>query len=190
MLKAKVLPPPKRLPVAVALLALLFLGCSVREQQKDGEKKVEIQTPVANLKINTGAGAQDTGLPVYPGARRKPGDEGDRHAANLSLSGAGFGLKLAVVEYESDDAPGKILAFYKDKMKSYGDVLECHDSDYVDVGHESDSGKLTCGKDHGDAVELKVGTHDRQRIVAVKARGSSSEFARGYGQTHGKDNMM
>jgi hypothetical protein len=195
MLRAKVLPRPKRLPAVVALLALFLLGCSVREEHKDGEKKVEIRTPVADLKINTDAGAQDTGLPVYPGARTKPGDKDNQHSANFSLYGASFGVRLVVVEYESDDAPEKILTFYKDKMKSYGDVLECRDSDYVsmsEAGDDHDSGKLTCGKHghRGNAVELKVGTPHRQRIMAVKARGSGSEFALVYLETRGKDNMM
>jgi hypothetical protein len=194
MLPAEVLPRPKRLSAVVALLALFLLGCSVREEHKDGEKKVEIRTPVANLKINTDASPEDTGLPLYPGARRKPGDGNDKHAANLSLYGASFGFRLAVVEYESDDAPEKILAFYKDKMKSYGDVLECRNSGYISMSEagDDDADKLTCGKreHHGDAVELKVGSPSRQRIMAVKPRGSGSEFALVYLQTRGKDNMM
>ena len=35
-------------------------------------------------------------------------------------------MKLMVANYESDDAPAKIVDFYRDKLKKYGKVLECH----------------------------------------------------------------
>ncbi len=183
MLAINHLPLP-RLPLAgfaIVLLAALA-ACSVHEDRKNGEKKVDIKTPFANLKVNTDAGPADTGLPAYPGARRKPGDEHNSHAANVDLSGFGFGLKVSVVEFESDDPVDKVLAFYKDKLKTYGNVLECPDTDYVDIfdhDRDKDSDQLTCGKrkHRGGAVELKVGTPEKQRVVAVKQRGSGSEFA-------------
>ena len=41
--------------------------------------------------------------------------------------------------------------------------------------------------DHGDRVELKVGTRDNQHIVAVGPDGKGSSFSLVYVRTHGKD---
>lgn len=194
MLSTDRLPHPRFLLAGLAILALLTVaGCTIHEDKKEGEKKVDIKTPFANLKVDTEVSATDTGLPAYPGARRKPGDEHDRHAANVNLSGFGFGLKLFVIEFESDDPPEKVLAFYKDKMKAFGNVLECRDTSYVSLEDpDKESEQLTCGKSehHGEAVELKVGIPAKQRIVAVKPRGSGSDFALVYLQTRGKGDMM
>ena len=46
--------------------------------------------------------------------------------ANLSILTEAFGIKLVVAKYDSDDAPAKIIDFYRDKLKKYGKVLECH----------------------------------------------------------------
>lgn len=186
---------PHRNELLLAVLAgfalLWVTGCSVHESREGGEKKVDIQTPFASLNVNTDANANDTGLPVYPGARRKPGNESDRHAANVNIATGVFGLKLAVVQFESDDAPEKVLAFYRDKMKVFGgSFLECRDS-YVDIDPNEHPDELRCGKghDHG-AVELKAGTKERQHVVAVKPRGGGSEFALVYVQTHGKEGSL
>ena len=39
---------------------------------------------------------------------------------------------MVALEYESDDAPAKLVAYYKDQLKKYGKVLECHTS-HMDV---------------------------------------------------------
>ena len=57
-----------------------------------------------------------------------------------SLLTEAFGMKLVVAKYESDDAPAKIVDFYRDKLKKYGKVLECHSQKHggdVDV-HDDD----------------------------------------------------
>ena len=88
--------------------------------------KVDIQTPLANLKVNTDEkSATDNGIPVYPGAHLRPAENGDNHAANVNIGAMGFGLKVVAAEYETDDSPEKVKAFYQDKMKTFGDVLVC-----------------------------------------------------------------
>jgi hypothetical protein len=181
------------LAVATAASVLLFGGCTVREQRGEkGEKKVEVQTPFANIKVNTDAKAEDTGLPVYPGARVKPGSGDDHHSANVNISAGMFALKVAVVKYESDDAPDKIVGFYRDKLKKFpGTFVECDQTSWVTTRGDRDSDELTCDKGrHGDAIELKAGTPDRQHIVAVKPNGSGSEFALVYVQKHGKEGEL
>ncbi len=181
--------------LSLALAMLLLAGCTVHESgsKEAGNEKVDIKTPFGSLKVDTQADVADTGLPVFPGAVRKPKGDHDNDSANVNISSDIFGVKVAVVQFQTDQPPQKVLDFYKDKLKSYGNILECRDSEYVSITHDrskSTDDALTCGKDHGDAVELKVGTKERQRIVAVKPSGPGSEFSLVYVETRGKEGTL
>lgn len=176
-----------------SLATLLWPACSVNVQkEKNGEdKKVDIQTPVGGIHVSQDPDPTDVGVAIYPGAHLKLKDSsGDDKSANVNLSGFGFGLKVIALEYESDDPPDKLVAFYKDQLKRYGDVLVCHTSGF-DVSADVDtsdhgSHTLTCGSSSGDNLELKVGTKENQHIVAVKSEGKGSDFSLVYIRTHGK----
>src|ERR1700683_4102476 len=168
--------------VAASLAALLLLpACSVNvKKEANGEdKQVDINTPVGGVHVGKQADISDIGLTVYPGARLKEKDsDGSDKSANVNISGFGYGIRVVAVEYESDDAPAKVLSFYKDQLKKYGNVLECHTSHLnLDMktkshGSGSDSSELTCEGEHGSNVELKVGRQDDQHIVAVGPQGA------------------
>ena len=175
------------------LSVLLLPGCSVNvKKEKNGEdKQVDISTPVGGIHVSKGADAGDVGIAVYPGARLKQenSDGGDK-SANVNISGFGFGLKVVALEYQSDDAPEKLVAYYKDQLKKYGTVLECHTSHFnLNPGRGSDhhSDELTCEGDRGNNVELKVGNKENQHIVAVEPDGKGSSFSLVYVRTHGKE---
>lgn len=185
--------------MAAAFALMLLAGCSIHEQKSadNKDKKVEIKTPFGELKVNNQVDVKDTGLPVYPGARQVPGDEHDSKSANVNIAIGDFALKVVAVKFESDDAPDKVLAFYRDKVKSYGasgKYIECQGLDIEVSGggfssHDDENAKeLTCGKHegHGDSTELKAGTPDRQHIVSVKPKGTGSEFALVYVNKRGK----
>ena len=179
--------------IAVVVLAVgILAGCSIHEQKSadNKDKKVEIKTPFGQLKVNTGdVDVKETGLPAYPGARRVPNEEHDSNAANVNISAGSFGLKVVAIKFDSDDSPDKVLSFYRDKVKAYGGkFLECQGMSIdVHAGDDNDEKELTCDHHggHGDAVELKAGTPDRQHIVSVKPHGSGSEFALVYVNKHG-----
>jgi hypothetical protein len=104
-------------------------------------------------------------------------------------------MKLVVANYVSDDAPAKIIDFYRDKLKKYGKVLECHsqkhggDVEVHDDGKDpKDSKELKCDENSGPVTELKVGTEDNQHLVAIEPRDASkgSSFALVYVHTRGK----
>jgi hypothetical protein len=178
---------------AVVALALLA-GCSIKEgRTESGEKKVDIQTPFASLKVNTEVDPKDTGLPVYPGAQRVAGSDSDKHAANVNISSSEFGLKVVAIKFQSNDPPQKVVDFYRDKMKVFGGkFVECpNQRGFVRYSGSDDEHELSCSKDgSGDSVELKAGTPERQHIVAVKPSGSGSEFALVYVQKHGKEGAL
>jgi hypothetical protein len=191
---------PKTLNVRTrALIALAFafwltvLACSVNvKKDKSGEdKNVDIQTPLGGIHVDKGADARDTGIPVYPGARIKQKDSsGDDKSANVNLSGFGYGLRVIAVEYESDDSPAKVITYYKDQLKKFGEVLECHTHDrHVAMTHKSGSHELSCDSNGGKTVELKVGTDENQHIVSITPEDKGSSFALVYVRMHGKDTI-
>ena len=174
-------------------LALLICLTSVVAQDSGNDDKSVDMHFAGDLHLGSDASARDIGLPVYPGARVKH-DEKDKNdnTANLSILTSAFGMKLVVMNFVSDDSPEKVLAFYRDKLKKYGKVLECRDSGssegpHVQV-HENDK-ELHCeGDGKGDNIELKVGTEDNQHTVAVEPNksGKGTTFALVYVHTRGK----
>ncbi len=179
--------------VVLAIAMLLASACSinVKKQQNGDDKQVDINTPVGGIHVSKGADVADVGLPVYPGARLKQNDsDGNDKSANVNISSFGFGLKVVALEYRSDDSPEKLVAYYKDQLQKYGNVLECHTSHFdvnPDVkGSDHESHELTCEGSSGNNIELKVGTKENQHIVAVEPDGKGSSFSLVYVRTHGK----
>ncbi len=177
-----------------AAAVVLLAACSVNvKKEKSGEDKdVDIRTPLGGIHVSKGANPEDVGIPVYPGAHLKQKDtDGSDKSANVNISGFGFGLKVVALEYESNDSPEKIVTYYKDQLKKYGNVLVCHTT-HLNVnpdvrGEDRGSHELTCEGSSGSNVELKVGTKENQHIVAVEPQGSGSNFSLVYVRTHGKD---
>jgi hypothetical protein len=194
----KRLNPNSRLALALVFGVLLALpGCNV-DVKKDREGKdnnVDIETPVGGLHVTKDADVRDTGLPVYPGARRKEkGDDNDPNSAHINISTSLFGIKVVALEYLSDDPPEKLVAYYKDQLKKYGNVLECHTNErhpgtnMSGTDTSGDSKKLKCDDDqNGKTVELKVGNEQNQHIVSIKPGddGKGSDFGLVYIQMRG-----
>lgn len=173
--------------------ALMLSACSInaRKGENGEDKKVDISTPIGGIHVSKEADPGDVGLPLYPGAHLKQKDSGDDQSANVNISGFGFGIKVVALEYESDDAPDKIIKFYQEPLKKYGAILVCHTSGFdvntdMKTGNEK-SHELTCESSNGNNTELKVGTKENQHIVAVKPEGKGTDFSLVYVRTHGKD---
>jgi hypothetical protein len=180
-----------------ALVLAVIASLPVIAQDSDShDKNLDIRSSVGDLHVGKDADARKTGLPLYPGARLESDTEkGDQ--ANLSLLTDAFGLKLVVAKYQSDDAPDKITDFYRNKLKKYGKVIECHTQKHggdIDIDNDDKDDKdaktkeLKCDDNSGPVTELKVGTEDNQHIVAVEPRdgGKGSTFALVYVHTRGK----
>lgn len=180
--------------VAVLLLAIASLlvgACSVQVSDKEKDKqKVDIQTPIANVKVDTSTQATDNGIPVYPGATPRAADkDGDNHRANVNIGGFGFGVKVIAAEFETPASPETVKTFYEDKLKKFGDVLVCqgHSSDGDVSAHSDNDDKLNCKGTHGSGWELKVGTQHNQHIVAIEPHDSGTRFGTVLVQIHGKE---
>jgi hypothetical protein len=185
----------RHLTLALALTAALTLPVAAQDSDQQN-KNLDIRSSIGDLHVGSDADARKAGLPLYPGARLKSEDENkNKDQANLSVLTEAFGIKLVVAQYVSDDAPAKVVDFYRDKLKKYGKVLECHspkhggDVELQDQGNDSkDSKELKCDENSGPVTELKVGTEDNQHLVTIEPReaGKGSTFALVYVHTHGK----
>ena len=177
-----------------ALLLLAVCSVNVKKEANGEDKQVDVKSLLGDVHVSQQANVADVGLAVYPGARLKEKDsDGTDKSANVNVSGFGFGIKVIALEYESDDNPAKVLSFYRDQLKKYGMVLECHTSkgnwnvNMGSHGSKKGSNELTCEGSGGNDIELKVGKQDDQHIVAVEPEGRGSSFSLVYVRTHGKD---
>jgi hypothetical protein len=153
--------------------AVLLAACDVSVKNGEGDKtnQVDIRTPVGDLSVRTDASASDTGLPVYPGARPVRDDD-DSGSADINIGTSLVGLRIVATKFESADTPAAVINFYKDKMKTYGEVKECS-GDFDFEGEQA----ICKDKAGSGEIQLVAGTENQHRIVSVKERGSGSEFA-------------
>jgi hypothetical protein len=180
--------------VGLLLIAglLVLPGCTVKKDERDGNKNVKVETPVGGVHVSTQADAKDVGLALYPGATPRTDTSEDSSTANVNIATGFFGLRVVALKYTTNDSPDKVAAFYKKELARYGDVLECSGSKAVvtmNFGNDGDDRRLSCGKDHHSegSLELKAGKQDYQHIVSVKPAGSGSEFTLVYVSARGKD---
>jgi hypothetical protein len=196
----------RRLSFGAFLVALLVTLCllpactiNANDKGKDGEKQVDIKSPVGDLHVSEQVDIRDSGLTPYPGATPAPKEDGDdKKSANVNLSLPGFSLKVVAAEFLSNDAPDKLIAFYNHDLGKYGKPIQCHggwNGGHVNYGHD-DKGEMSkpvsCdGDGAGEAVELKVGTEGNEHLVSVKHYGAGSRFALVYVRMHtGKDDTI
>jgi hypothetical protein len=79
--------------LAVALIVLPACSINVKDKNKEGGGRVDIQTPMGNVHVNEQPDVHETGLPLYAGARPAPKENGDdKKSANVNISGLGFSL--------------------------------------------------------------------------------------------------
>ncbi len=192
-------PISRSILVATFGIAMSIPSLAAQSQKPDGDqdKHLDIRSSAGDLHLGNDAYARKTGLPLYPGARLRR-DKEDSDTVNLGLLTDAFGFKLVVAKYESDDVPGKVVDYYRERLKKqYGKVLECHTREHggdvhADIHDDKDSKEskeLKCeGDDTGPVTELKVGTEDHQHVVAIEPNEghSGSIFALVYVYARGK----
>jgi hypothetical protein len=185
--------PRVALLILVALFALSACNINVKKNEQGQDKNVDIKTPFGEIHVDKGADVKDTGLPLYAGARVKQKNENDNDEknANVNISTSAFGLRVVAVEYESDDSPSKLVAYYKDQLKKYGAVLECHTTGHnYSYNNDSHSNELKCEGNTGNNIELKAGTKNNQHIVSIEPRDKGSDFSLVYVRIRGKEDTI
>src|SRR5438270_3023543 len=136
---------------AVVLTFFLSVATALAGVAQDADsqnKNLDIRSPMGDLHLGADADAKKIGVPLYPGARLKTHDS-DSDQANLSVLTEAFGMKLVVANYVSDDDPARIVAFYRNKLKKYGKVLECHSDKRGGAVSVEEDKELKCEHDSG-----------------------------------------
>ncbi len=163
----------------------------------------------AGIDIHNDASAADVGLPLYPGAVKKPSKDDDNSTGiSFGLWGGSFGMKLAAVEYTSPDSVDAVASFYRDALAKYGPVVDCSQnkpknpkgksgssrgvwsSSDVDDGKDAANKPVTCGGDGPDVAGgrlYKVGTKSDQRLFELDPVSGGVNFQLVHLQLHGAD---
>ncbi|HUR37094.1 MAG TPA: hypothetical protein VM009_04700 [Terriglobales bacterium] len=192
--------------VSVLAASIAVTGCSIQSKHEDGSHKenVKIETPLGGMNVRTDdVDAKETGMTVFPGATPKEKEDGDHDEkkANVNIDTPWFGLKVVALTYQSSEPQEKIWDYYKKEMSRYGKVLECKPGSPDLNAAAKDDEELTCNdskkKGHvrayerdSKSVQLKVGTANKQRIVAFKPSGNGTEFSLVYVSTREKKETM
>lgn len=176
-------------------VAIVMPGFAAQPQKPDSsqDKNFDVRSSVGDLHLGSDADARKAGLPLYPGAQLRH-DEENTNAFNVGVLTEAFGLKLVMAKYDSDDAQEKVISYYRERLRKYGKVLECHTREHggdtnAEIKEDEHSKELKCeGDNAGPVTELKVGTEDNQHVVAVEPRDgkSGSTFVLVYVHTRGK----
>lgn len=170
--------PPRLLaPIAAAVLAAAAL--------------VAGSSRAAGIDIHAGADAADVGLPVYPGAVKRPDADGDSEGdLSFGLWGSAFGVKIATVAYRSRDGVDDVSAFYRDALHRFGPVLDCSAGVPRAPARPASGAKaLDCSDDHpAPGVRLyKAGSPQDQHLVEITPRPHGASLRLTRVQTRGLD---
>ena len=174
--------------VACSVLAAGIAGCRVNvDKGANGEeKKVQIDTPFGGIHVNTDqTSAADLGLPFYPGAEIVKDNDSDK-SADIHMGFGEWELRMKVVNYSTTDSQDKVVAFYKNALTRYGNVISCQNNAAVGTPTTTTEG-LTCSDnespnvsvdDHGESYgwhsshggfQLRAGSKRHQHLVGFES---------------------
>lgn len=155
--------------LALSALALAVTGCSVHDNKRGDAENVQLRTPLGALNVRTNAiHASDIGLPAYPGAVETGQNGNDSGSADVNMSFGSWSLHVKAISYRSSDSEDKIVAFYKNAMAKYGDVLTCKDKTAIGEPTRTQQG-LTCHSGHEYHMDLKIDARDGSAKSASSA---------------------
>ena len=185
-MRARVLPG-----MLVLGMMLAAVGCHIHvDKGKNGEdKNVSIETPLGGLQVRSDqTTAADLGLPVYPGAQATSDNTGDR-SADVRMGFGKWQMRVEVVTYQTSDAQNKVIAFYKQAMGRFGDVVSCQGDQAVGAPTVTSEG-LTCKEggtsnvqingvniDDKNDFTLRAGSKHHQHIFVLKSSGQGTRFS-------------
>jgi hypothetical protein len=148
----------------LVFLGLILAGVFVRHiHVSETGDKVEIETPVGDLRVNQGE-LHATGLPVYPGAIAVK-DKG----ATIQLSTENSGVGIAAEEYHTGDSLEQVQAWYRNhlgpefRLEKDGDSsrlakrhLRVNDSELAFVDEKGEGARVVGLKKPGGGTEIDL----------------------------------
>lgn len=173
------------LTLAVVAALVGTTGCQIDTHKENGNENVKIATPFGGLSVKTNDAVVQggVGLSVYPGATliKKNKENG---AADVNMSFGSFHLGVKALSYRTDDAPDKVMQFYRKDMSHFGAVIMCQEHQPVGTPTRTQDG-LSCDEDgHHPQIhisdsstnELKAGSKQHQHIVSIEPQGSGTKI--------------
>jgi len=149
----------------------------------------------AGLDIHADADLADIGLPLYPGAVKRPQKEIDSAGFSFGLWGSAWGLKLDVLNYRSNAEVEDVAAFYREALARLGPLVDCTSHKPAAPAstpapkNAAKNAPVSCGDDTitpGGRL-YKAGTESDHRIVAIKPQTRGVSFVLTRIQARGMD---
>lgn len=157
----------KRRILFYCLAGVLALGALVGPRYSAQEKSG------VGLILTGKVGPEDVGLPLYPKSIPFNDENNENKTKHVGLWGGGGGFNVAVLNMEAFASPKKVTKFYWKALAKYGAVIDCSTGVPTPAGSS-----LTCDEikpEEGKTI-LKVGTNEKQHIVAVEPHGKGSVY--------------
>jgi hypothetical protein len=162
----------------------LISGCRVENNEHGDGNHVKVATPFGgvNVKTNDSSVLDGLGLPIYPGAQFQQDPDHKNGSADVDLHLGSFALRVKSAAFKSPDSPDKLIAFYRQALTRYGDVIECqHGQTIGSLTHTAQG--LTCDEDkhshsEGDAQKIKLlaGSKQHQHVAIIGPDGTASKL--------------
>ena len=127
-----------------------------------------------------GRGSSDMGFPVYPGATALEHNDG---RGTVSLTQGAHVHSLQASAYLSQDNAQKVVQFYREHLKNFGQITECAGGTNTRVDVELNDASLTnpsacrSGEFGAGGTEIKVDSGGDRRIVITLPHDAGSEIA-------------
>ncbi len=177
----------KRYAVASVVVGLMLSAGALRAGAQDGQ---EFSLHISGTNEKSGDSAtllkQYAGLKLMPGAKTKSkGEESSRAGVNFALND--FSMKMYAERYETRASREQVLDFYRNEMKGFGEVKECHGE--FDLNHEKDAPPVMKCKESSGALSLGVQKGTEMRTVKVESA-KPTEFSIVFLDIHKKRELI
>ncbi|MFB3922591.1 MAG: hypothetical protein ACE145_12775 [Terriglobia bacterium] len=142
--------------VLTVVVGIRFLARGVKINVAEagaGKKEVSIKTPVGSLEVRPEVNEARLGLPIYPGAERRPG-EGSA-SVNIAFPNE-EGVRVVAAKYQTADSLEKVRDFYKQRL---GDEVT----------------KFTPRSREGHAI-FEIKRSGQEKIVSIHAAGPVTQI--------------
>jgi hypothetical protein len=143
-------------------------ACSIDVRERGERRHSPLGETVASGESSNAAGE----VVIYPRARRVANVHTD--PMDVSFTGSFADTRVVPETFESDDAPARVLAFYRAALRAHMDVIECRGN--ITIRRSRRTEQPVCVVRPSSQVVQLSGTRPPYRMVAVKPRGTATEF--------------
>ncbi len=135
---------------------------------------MHIHMPMGGLEVHTNSlSPANLGLSAYPGAILTHLPHNSDNSADVDMRFAGWRLRVQVLNYQSSDSRNTIVAFYKQALARYGDVVTCQNNKAIGEPSKTKDG-LTCNNDYNYNINLDANSRASKDALKNMAEASNT----------------